>query len=193
MKTLITLIFMTFSLLLNAQVYKYKIICKGKDIGEIEVKKTVKDTAIYYDITGRSTVTMFFTESIKYHLSSIYINGAMFYSSATIYLNDKVHFNSVVQQENGYYTLNKKGHQSRFLGSIIYSGAMLYFTEPSGIDLIFSEIDNIEKNITKLADHKYKIVNPKTNNASVFNYVDGILESADIDHTYVSFSIKRVY
>ena len=192
MKTLITLLFMTVSLLLNAQVYQYKIIKDGKDIGEIEVKKIVEDSAIYYDITGKSTVTLFFSESIKYHLSSIYRNGTMFYSSATIYVNNKVHFNSVVQQHDGYYVLTKKGHQTRFLKPVIYSGAMLYFTEPTDINLIFSEIDNIEKEITKVSEHKYKIVNPKTDNVSVFNYVNGVLESADIDHTYVSFRIERI-
>jgi len=193
MKNYLLLVLLLSATFLNAQTYKYRILAKGKAIGNITVNKTIKDSAIYYDIEAHSTVKMFFTESIKYHMSSIYIQGNMFYSSATIYLNGKVHFNSIVQKENTYYSVNISGHETRFFDMVSYSGAMLYFTEPTTINKIYSEIDNVEKDISVIKRHQYKIVNPKTGNASIFYYKDGILDGADIDHTYVSFRIERIY
>jgi len=193
MRNYLLLILLLAAPYLNAQTYKYRIVVKGKEIGGITVNKTIKDSAIYYDIEAHSSVKVLFTESIRYHLSSIYIRGNMFYSSATIYLNGKVHFNSVVQKENAYYSVNIKGHETRFLDIVSYSGAMLYFTEPTTINKIYSEIDNVEKDISVIKYNQYKIVNPKTGNASIFYYKDGILNAADIDHTYVSFRIERIY
>ena len=193
MKHYLLLVLLLSATFLNAQTYKYRILAKGKAIGNITVSKTIKDSTIYYDIVAYSSVKILFTKSIKYHLSSIYIQGNMFYSSATIYLNGKVHFNSVVKKENTYYSVKKKVHETRFLDMISYSGAMLYFTEPKSISKIYSEVDNVEKNISIVKQHQYRIVNPETGNASLFYYKNGVLDAADIDHTYVSFRIERIY
>ncbi len=176
----------------NAQTYKYEIIAKGKKVGIIEGSFLRKDSIIEVNISALGEIHFIITEHVQYKLSALYKNRVLLFSSATIFLNGKAHFSSIVKKEGDYYIIDKNEHKSTFSGSIKYSGALLYFIEPEKFTKIFSEIDNIEKDISKVGEHTYKIVNPATEKASFFTYEKGILKTADIHHSYIDFKINRI-
>ena len=192
-RLLILLVVLFSGPIVKGQSYHYRILAHDDEVGNMVVRKSIKDSITHYTVEAHSTVHILFSESLEYSLHSIFYGKLMNHSTATIFVNGNEHFKSIVErQENGFYKILKRGEELPFLQPIYYSGAKLYFEEPKGISIIFSEIDNVLKNITALGNHQYKIVNPVTGKASLFWYKDGILQKAQIDHTYVSFSIELV-
>ncbi len=192
MKLLITISLLVASLLTNAQTYKYEIISKDKKIGTIEGTIIKKNNITKVDIVALGEIDFILTEHVKYQLNSMYKNDELQFSSATIFLNNKTHFSSVVKKEGDYYIIDKNEHKESFTDPIHYSGALLYFVEPKTFKRIFSEIDNVEKDIIKESEGTYKIINPDTEKASYFTYENGILKTANIHHTYIDVKINRI-
>ncbi len=192
MKLLISIFLLVVISSVNAQTYKYEIISKKKIIGTIEGTITKKDNITKVDIVALGEIDFILKEHIKYKLNSMYKDGELIFSSATIFLNNKIHFSSVVKKEGDYYIIDKNEHKESFTDPINYSGALLYFIEPKTFTRIFSEIDNVEKDISKESKDTYKIINPDTEKASYFTYENGILKTANIHHTYIDVKIIRI-
>ncbi len=191
-KVIALIVLLISSVAINAQTYKYEILAKNKKIGTIEGTITKKDNLTNVDIIALGEIDFILKEHIKYKLNSMYKDGELIFSSATIFLNNKTHFSSVVKKEDDYYIIDKNEHKESFTDPIHYSGALLYFIEPKAFKRIFSEIDNVEKDIIKESKDTYKIINPATKNASYFTYENGILETANIHHTYIDVRINRI-
>ena len=177
---------------INAQSYNYEIITKGKNIGTIECKVDSVGDMVNIDILANATVHFLFGERVKFKLNSNYKNNELYFSSSTFYLNEKSIYQSIVHKDNNDYIISKDSHQTMFPGKIDYSGSLLYFVEPTGKEKIYSEVDEIYKLITKVGRHKYKITNPENGKTSFFTYENGILNHAEISHTYVNMKLKKI-
>ena len=186
---LIILVFLLFFTGINAQTYKFEILSKGKKIGTITGTIKTIDKVIKVDIVALAKIHFIIDEDIKYELNSVYKDGMLFFSSASIFLNNKPHFSSVIRKDGENYILTKNGKQTTLNEPIYYSGSLLYFIEPIDKQKIFSEIDDILKDITKDSTSFYKIVNPKNGYASYFIFENGILKSAKIHHTYMDVEV----
>jgi len=191
-KYILILLFLISTAGISAQSYKFEILVKGDRVGTIEGNIDTTGNMIKVNIIALAEAHFLITEHVKYQLNSIYKNGELIFSSATIFLNGSPHFSSVVRKDGPYYIINKNDHKTMFTEMINYSGSLLYFIEPTDRSEIFSEIDNIEKPITNEGDSVYKIVNPKNGYASYFTYEGGILKTAKIQHTYIDIEIRRI-
>jgi len=191
-KYILILLFLIYTTGISAQSYKFEILVKGDHIGTIEGDIDTTGNMIKVNIVALAEAHFIIDERVKYQLNSIYKNGELYFSSATIFLNGDPHFSSVVRKDGPYYMITKNEHKSMFTEMIDYSGSLLYFMEPTNRSEIFSEIDNIEKPITYEGDSVYKIVNPKNGYVSYFTYEDGILKTAKIHHTYIDIEIRRI-
>ena len=191
-KVTLLIVLLICSVAIKAQTYKYEIFSKDKKIGTIEGTISKKANITKVDIVALGEIDFILTEHVKYKLNSMYKDGELVFSSATIFLNNKAHFSSVVKKEADYYIIDKNEHKESFTDPINYSGALLYFIEPKTFTRIFSEIDNVEKDIIKESKDTYKIINPDTEKASYFTYENGILKTANIHHTYIDVEINRI-
>ncbi len=191
LKKLLILIFL-LPTIVSAQSYKYSIFTKGKNVGTIESTIDTVGDVVKVNVLALANVHFLIGEHVKYKLNSNYKKGELYFSSVTFYLNGKSIYKSVVRKVNNNYIISEDDHESLFDESINYSGSLLYFVEPKNYKQIFSEIDNINKTITKQGKSKYKVTNPQNGKTSYFTYKNGILSSAKINHTYVTLELRRL-
>ena len=78
-------------------------------------------------------------------------------SSLTTYVNGKIHSTSSVTKAGDFYTVNHEGELTKRLKRITYSSAMLYFSEPKGLNSIFSEFECVDNVIKSIGENEYQV------------------------------------
>ena len=121
-----------------------------------------------------------------------YVNGKLVESSVMTYKNDDLHSSTKGSIVEGVFKSIEDGDESSHKGAISYSGAMLYFNEPRGINNVFSEIHATEKPIKKVNEGHYMISDPETGHTNQYFYLNGVLQKAMIDHSLFSFSMELI-
>jgi len=188
---IILIIFLLTVFISNSQSLHYKITSNKSYIGNLKVTKTIKNDVLQIEALSEVRVKLFIPIGLKYKLSCRYKNNELQYSMVTTFVNGKIHSTSKTEKTGNYYTITKDGHSSKFLNSIAFSGALLYYFEPEGLAKIFSEFDNLEKPIKSIGTNQYQITNPKNGHLSEYKYKDGILESTTNHHTLLTFKLTK--
>lgn len=177
---------------LGAQEYRFSLLAKDTDIGELVVTKTQKAPEMTIGVSTHVFVKFLGTLEINYNLLSQYKDQELSHAEVVTYNNGKLHNTSKVSETNGGYTIVKDGETSFFEGKVAYTAGMLYTVEPVGITDVFSELDGSIKQLRQLGDHTYELVNPKKKKQNQeYTYENGILKSAVINHPLITLYIER--
>jgi len=192
------------------QVRKYNIVSNGHIVGMLTAVQSVGGAATAADpsedaaahtlgenqkvikISSHFDVHLFITVHVKYDMNCNYENGKLVESSVMTYKDGDLHSSSKGQADNGSYKTIEDGEESTHKGAISYSGGMLYFNEPQGINNVFSEIHATEKPIKMISKGHYMISDPETGHTNQYLYQDGVLQKAIIDHSLFSFSMVLI-
>ena len=164
---------------------------KDTQIGELDVSKNENANIVQIEVESNVHVKLFIDVDFKYKLNCTYKNDVLIYSAVTTYVNGRVHSTSTTEKTGDSYTVTKNSHTSKFMKNITFSGALLYFTEPKNIKELFSEFDNIDKPIHKIANHAYQIVNPSDGRLSEYYYKNGVLERTTNHHKFLTFTLIK--
>ena len=70
---------------------------------------------------------------------------------------------------------------------------MLYFKEPVGVSLAYSELAGVDNKINKIGDHVYTLTDSKSKNVNKYWYKGGVLEHAFVNHTLLTVEVRRIH
>ena len=90
---------------------------------------------------------------------------------------------------NGRYTIIKNGHTTTLDSPISFTSAALYFSEPSGVNRVFSESAGFYNKIKKNSTNNYSVINAENNHVSHYTYEDGMPTKVEIEHPVFNFTL----
>ena len=191
MKYKIIFLIVLFSNLSIAQTANYKVTSAGIYLGNMTVSKTTTNNVVDIKIVSDVKVKLFLSIDLKYRLNCTYKNNILIYSSVTTYVNGSKHSSVITEKKGQSYIITEDGHASKYLKSIYYSGALLYFDEPKNQNILYSEFTVYDKIIKSIGQNSYLVTDKNTGHKSTYNYKNGILILATIEHTLMTFKMTK--
>ncbi|GGG49427.1 DUF6134 family protein [Bizionia arctica] len=192
MKNLFYLLFILLSgTCIKAQVttLNYNIVVAGENVGTLVATKTIQEGKITFDTNSTSTIDIFGKTTITTSLVVVYRKDVLESSVYTVEKDGSPYDSTTITENNGTYSINRKGAISSFPGPITASANQLYFNEPKGISKMFAELEGIYKDITETGDNAYLFTDPDHSHKNTYTYENGILKEGIIDHALFNFSI----
>ena len=191
MKNLLIL-FLLLSSVVNSQTLKYEITSNKTHIGNMSTTKTEKNGITQIEVISNIKVKLLFTVQLKYVINSFYENNELLFSSATAYVNGKLHTSSVTKKEGNHYTVVKDGHTTNYYNKITYSGVMLYFSPPKDVGHVYSEFDNVDNKMKSIGKNEYQMTNSENGYVNDYLYKDNVLQIAKIHQSLLTFVITKI-
>ncbi len=176
----------------KGRVAKYKIYMLGANVGEFTVVQTNNNGNIYIEAITDVKVNLLFSYRIKYVQNTVYNQGILQSSHVETYKNGKLNSNMWLRKEKDSYLLINDGDTTIINDPITYSGSLLYFNEPTGINRIYNERGIEMRQINAVSKHVYIIKDEKDREINRYHYEDGILQYAKMKHVLGSIELKRV-
>ncbi|MCK4676913.1 MAG: hypothetical protein KAT48_02165 [Bacteroidales bacterium] len=173
------------------QTGKYDIIVGGHKVGEFTTGKIEKGDTIVYKLQSKASVHLFVETTITYHLTSIYVKEKLIESTNKTYKNGDLHSSTTVKWSNGQYTIIKNGHTTTLDSPITFTSAALYFSEPSGVNRVFSESAGFYNKIEKNDTDNYSVINADNHHVSHYTYEDGTPTKVEIEHHLFDFTLMK--
>ncbi len=160
MKNSLIIFLLLIAGLANGQVYKrhYKITSDKKDVGYLTATKSHDGKVTKFEISSDVTVRILFKVQMTNKIQAVFEDGVLQYSTATLYVNGSVYSDTKIKKENGFYTIEKDGRQSKiYTREIRSSSAKLYFHEPIGEEISLSETEGEIKELDIQGVQKYAL------------------------------------
>ena len=192
MKLALSLIFLIF---LSGQVLcqsmTYTITANGHNIGDVSVKKSKTKDYMQIAVTSNVKVKLFITVDISYKLNATYKNNELINSAVTVYVKGKVHSQITTTKNGQFYTIVKNGHTSQYLHKITYSSSLLFVKEPKGVTTLYSDFGGSQKPLAQIGPHLYQLTNPSSGHTENYQYANGVLQKATIEHSLLTFELTK--
>ena len=157
----------------------------------MSVSKTTTNDVVEIKIVSDVKVKLFLSIDLKYRLNCTYKNGNLMYSSVTTFVNGSKHSSVITEKKGQSYLVTEDGHVSKYLKVINYSGGLLYFDEPNNQKTLYSEFNGYDKVIKSLAQSRYLVTDNNTGHKSTYEYKNGTLILATIEHTLMTFKMTK--
>jgi hypothetical protein len=172
---------------------RYVVTHKGEKVGEIKASKSSRDNQVVYESETKMTIKVIMKQDVEYSSRALYQNGVFVSSVAKSYLNDKLRHQCVTQWKGKSYEIKRDNEKTQLTRQVTYSGAMLYFKEPVGVGLIYSEMTGTDNRMSRTGEHTFILTDGQSKKQNKYWYKNGILDHAFINHTLVDIEIQRVY
>ena len=105
-------------------------------------------------------------------------------------VNNKLKAESFTRKDDaGYHISLLNDPQKVITKPITYSMVSLYFKEPKGVDMVYSERYGEFLDIDKLEDHRYRLYLPDGREI-VYNYENGNCVEIEVDHSLTTLYFK---
>jgi hypothetical protein len=145
-----------------------------------------------YESETNMTIKIIMKQDVRYASRALFQNGVFTSSVARSYLNDKLHHSCVTQWKSRSYEIRRDNEKTQLNRQVTYTGTMLYFREPAGISLVYSEMNGYDSKMTKSGEHHYTLTDGKSKKQNKYWYKGGILDHAYLNHTLIDIEIQRV-
>lgn len=172
------------------RVLNYNIMMGGSKIGSLLMLRhdSLGTTAIKINCHARKRIIFLYT--LTENQESYFDRGIMIRSSIYRKVNSNVKINQHTQFKGDHYVVSKgTSDQAVMLNGVSYNQTSLYFTEPSGIKQLYSDIYLTMLDIKKVANGVYKLLLPD-GNVNYYYYSDGVCSKVKIDR--MLFSVEFV-
>ena len=187
MKRLVTILFVLIvSHLAVCQTVHYEVIKGSKKLGDMTVKRTQGENAVYYEIESEVTFKILFSFSIDYESNSEYKYGQLIKEYTHSKLNGSSQKKSTIWFDGEKYTLDLNGLRSNYKETITYSVAAVYFEEPEDGQKVFSPQFGDYLTFEKTGEHIYEMESPDGTN--VYSYTNGICSEVKVFRDFAKFS-----
>ena len=170
---------------------KYSIHMLGANIGEFSVSQTNKNGSIAIEATTDLKINLLFSYRLKYVQNTFYNEGIMQSAHVKTYKNGKLNSEMWLKHEKGSYLLITDGDTTIISDSITYSGSMIYFNEPIGIENIYKERSAEMMQISPVSEHVYIIKDEKDREINRYYYEEGVLQYAKMKHNLGTIELKK--
>jgi hypothetical protein len=172
---------------------KYILLHDGKQIGSVKARSVTQGNQVIYETETQMTIRVVMNQDIDYSTTATFQNGIMVSSKSKSFFNNKLHHNCTTQWRGKHYEIKRDNNRTTLARQINYCGGMLYFKEPVGVSLAYSELAGLDNKINKVGDRAYTLTDSKSKKVNKYWYKGGILEHAYINHTLLTVEVKRVY
>jgi hypothetical protein len=177
---MLRLVILWIGILLASEVFcqisysHYEVTSSGDKVGHLTASKKVSNDITVYGISSEVSIRVVFKIQMTNEIQAIFKNGILEYSSATLYMNDKVHSDTRIERKEGYYQIEKDGHQTKiYQDEIRSSSAKLYWQEPVGESVSLSETEGEMKDLDIEGYRKYALsADGSSRSVSTYYYSD---------------------
>ncbi len=181
-----------FSIFSNGETtnLSYSIIQKEKVVGYTNAYKYQEIDQTTYRSNSVSTVKAIISIDIVSNYEITLENGLLRSAEANVLVRNRPYTHSYTYYCENQCEMAKDGANVIYIGEdISYASTMLLFEEPVNITQSYSELDGSFHSIRKVGNHRYekKDANDRIN---TYQYVNGILQYAEIDAGLISFELK---
>lgn len=174
------------------QTHQYTIKMGDKEIGQIDASVVRSGNSMIYSVNSNSNVSMLFSIHYTSQLEAVYQDGVLLGASSVSYQNSKKKDDSIVAKRGGrYYYKDINGKELGYGAPIRYSVAMLYFIEPKGRSLIYSETHGTFCQLTSSDEGVCTLTLPD-GNKNYYHYRDGKLLKVIIKRTAYDLSFHLI-
>jgi hypothetical protein len=182
----------SFSANSNKSTARYSMRFSDIEIGEFFVSQMTNNQKVTIEAITDVKINFPFSYRIKYIQKTVYDQGILQSSHVETHKNGKLSSIIYLKREDGIYLLNNDGDTTIVHNSITYSGSLVYFNEPIGVENIYKERSAEIKRVIPIDEHVYIIRNKKGKEINRYSYKDGILQHAEMRHTLGTIVLKRI-
>ncbi|MEM9052655.1 MAG: DUF6134 family protein [Bacteroidota bacterium] len=136
----------------------FRVTSDDDEVGHLTANKKIDGEVTTYEISSEVTVRVVFKLRMTNEIQAVFKEGVLIYSSATLYLNDKVYSDTRIEKKQGFYTVIKDGHETKiFQSAIRSSSAKLYWQQPISESVSLSETEGEMKDLDIQGFQKYAL------------------------------------
>jgi len=170
-----SLLFMLAAGSLMAQTRNYDIILSGDKIGNITVTRKINGALTTYKLESKSEAKVLFTTKKNFvSMDVTYKDGKLLSSYCKNEIDDEVDNYASIAWDGSKYNVTNEKQKLTYGTPVTYSVISLYFSEPKGMDNLFTERIGASYPLKSLGDgrYEYKIPNGDKN---IYVYKNGEL------------------
>lgn len=177
--------------LVFAQTRNYDIIFSGDKVGNLTVTKKIAGNLTTYKLESRSELKVLFSTKKNYvSMDVTYKDGKLISSYCKNDVDDKTdNYASISWDGTKYNITNEKGKLT-FNAPVTYSVISLYFAEPKGMKMLFTERIGEAYALTDLGSGRYEFKIPN-GDKNIYTYENGQMTGTErktvIGTVYVKF------
>ncbi|NRT13022.1 DUF6134 family protein [Flavobacterium sp. 14A] len=185
-----TLLLSLFSLLTHAQNQEhiYDISVNGNTVGELTVSKLVEGEKTTYKLNSKSVISLFRKTTITTSFIGVFKNNILQTSSYISQKNSKPYDNSIITENNGVYTITRKGKKATINKPIKYVTCLLYFEKPVVNEPYFDVLEAVFSPITAVDQNKYVLIDSSNNEKTTYDYLNAVLQQGSTKHVLYDFT-----
>ena len=175
-----------------SQELMYTISWKDDSIGYLKAEREqVKDNEYYY-INSNTEFRVLFRFNLNYQYKNEYRKGRLYSASAKNSLNQKDRDQSSIIWQNNHYLLRVNNKSVKLKEQDIwFTVSKLYYTEPIGINTIFSERFGEFLTLDRLAKNKYALTKPD-GRKNIYFYDEGICRKVIVDNPIITIHFTLI-
>jgi hypothetical protein len=175
----------------TAQKLKYDVLLFGKKIGETTVEMKDSLGVRHYSLRSNTEVKMMFMDK-KSEMSTDVLFGKDNLMKSSVFQNikndEKLSTKAIGDKDK--LIVDKDGEKTTFPGAVKFSSLLLYFSEPTHLQRVFSERLGQFFEITKETDGKYKA--ETSSGTAIYTYLNGKLTDLEMKSSMGSIFLKLV-
>jgi hypothetical protein len=162
---------------LSADQHQYKIVYNNSHYGYLKCAQSYSPKGNLFSINALAEANLFFKKiSTENSTQSIFANGLLIESEALVKRNDKLLKNTTTVFTDGNYSVKKINKEQKIIDrAISFSVVLLYFKEPLGLTVIYSEAWGQFLPLVYQGNSSYSLKIPD-GSESTFKYTNGQLK-----------------
>ena len=169
--------------------YYYDLKVSSISVGNLTVSKEIKGNQKKFTADSESVIHLFGSTTVKTHQEVVYKNNVLISSINQIWKNGVLNDETQVIKVGNDYAITKNGTTNTLSQPIDFSSIRLYFSLPTNVSKVFSEIEGIYKNIIAKDANTYQL-SDNGNHVNSYIYENGVLTEAVINHTLFNILIQ---
>lgn len=173
----------------QGQLRNYKIVQGGDEIGWMRLEKNIHGNRSTYVLTSEIKTRVILLIKVCAKETAEFENGKLIHSTQFRKTNGDVKLNKQTRLIANKYEVEEDGRKKNLaLTNVTTNLLSLYFYEPAGINMLYSDKFECFVNVTKTSDGGYKVKFPD-DNSNIFYYSGGICTKIKINHTFYSATV----
>ncbi|EKT2069020.1 hypothetical protein O8E88_000809 [Flavobacterium psychrophilum] len=190
MKKFYTLLLLLFGLVAKAQdlVNTYDIKVNGINVGELIATKHIEGDKTIYKLNSKSVISVLGKTAITTSFVGVFKNEILQSSTYCSEKDAKIYDSSTITQNNGIYTISRKGRKSTLNKPIKYVTCLLYFEKPIKNEQYFDVLEAVFSPIKLIEPNTYLYIDSSNNEKTTYTFSNSILEQGTTKHLLYNYT-----
>jgi hypothetical protein len=165
----------------------------NKKVGVYQIKNEKKESKSTIVVGGSSAFWFIRNYIMRFKSKSVFNHGRLIYSNTIRYLNTDKQDSVRVNFKGGQlYKVFSYKTGDKIIEKILFTGNMMYFSEPKNLSKIFSENKGYFVNVNKINEHTFTSYDNISKEKITYFYKDNILVKAIIEKSFITLTMKLI-